>query len=117
MFQDHSDSLLLPNSVTPARRRSRARTFATLPSTALQRTVEDQLTAALDLYRKEVEERRWYGFSDYGDIIHAYDPARHVWRYDSGGYAWDNPELGTDMWLWYSFSVPGAPTSIAWRRP
>ena len=76
-------------------------------STPLQRTVEASLTSALDLYRKEIEQRRWYGFWDYGDVMHAYDPARHVWRYDIGGYAWDNTELGTDLWLWYSFLRTG----------
>jgi hypothetical protein len=76
-------------------------------STPLKRTVEAQLASALDLYRKEIEQRRWYGFWDYGDVMHAYDPARHTWRYDIGGYAWDNTELGTDLWLWYSFLRTG----------
>ncbi|MGP8243854.1 MAG: hypothetical protein ACLQVN_04965, partial [Bryobacteraceae bacterium] len=76
-------------------------------STPLKRAVEDRLAAALDLYRKEVEQRHWYGFWDYGDVMHAYDSARHTWRYDIGGYAWDNTELGTDMWLWYSFLRTG----------
>ena len=76
-------------------------------STPLKQTVEDQLASALDLYKKEIEQRSWYGFWDYGDVMHAYDPARHAWRYDIGGYAWDNTELGTDMWLWYSFLRTG----------
>jgi len=76
-------------------------------STPLKRTVEDQLDSALALYKKEIEQRHWYGFWDYGDVMHAYDPARHCWRYDIGGYAWDNTELGTDMWLWYSFLRSG----------
>jgi hypothetical protein len=76
-------------------------------ATALKRAVEDQLDGALELYKKEVEQRHWYGFWDYGDVMHAYDAARHVWRYDIGGYAWDNTELGTDMWLWYSFLRTG----------
>ena len=76
-------------------------------STPLKRSVETQLAGVLDLYLKEIEQRRWYGFWDYGDVMHAYDPARHVWRYDIGGYAWDNTELGTDMWLWYSFLRTG----------
>ena len=76
-------------------------------STPLKRAVEDQLDAALELYKKEIEQRRWYGFWDYGDVMHAYDPGRHTWRYDIGGYAWDNTELGTDMWLWYSFLRTG----------
>ncbi len=76
-------------------------------STPLKRAVEEQLEAALDLYKKEVEQRHWYGFWDFGDVMHAYDPARHTWRYDIGGYAWDNTELGTDSWLWYSFLRTG----------
>ena len=27
------------------------------------------------------------------DVMHAYDPVRHTWRYDIGGFAWDNTEL------------------------
>ena len=30
-----------------------------------------------------------------------------MWRYDIGGFAWDNTELGTDLWLWYSFLRTG----------
>ncbi|KAG9085636.1 hypothetical protein FRC06_003527, partial [Ceratobasidium sp. 370] len=36
-----------------------------------------------------------------------YDDTRHTWRYDVGGYAWDNAELGTDLWLWMSFLRTG----------
>src|SRR5581483_164003 len=42
-----------------------------------------------------------------GDVMHSYDPGRHVWRYDVGGFAWDNSELSTDLWLWYSFLRTG----------
>lgn len=53
------------------------------------------------------------------------DSTRHAWRYDVGGYvssstiillphsyigfekAWDNGELGTDLWLWMSFLRTG----------
>ena len=34
---------------------------------------------------------------------------RHAWRYDVGGFAWDNDEQGTEMWLWYSFLRSGRP--------
>jgi hypothetical protein len=30
-----------------------------------------------------------------------------VWRYDVGGYAWDNSELSPDLWLWYSYLRSG----------
>jgi hypothetical protein len=76
-------------------------------STPGKRWVEDQLEAALAFYQKEVEQRRWYGFWDYGDVMHGYDRVRHTWRYDIGGYAWDNSELVPDMWLWYSFLRTG----------
>jgi hypothetical protein len=39
--------------------------------------------------------------------MHSYDRERHVWNYDLGGMAWDNTELGTDMWLWLSFLRTG----------
>jgi hypothetical protein len=68
---------------------------------------EDQLDAAFTLYHKEVEQRHWYGFWNYGDVMHQHDGPRHMWRYDVGGFAWDNSELGTDMWLWYSFLRSG----------
>lgn len=42
--------------------------------------------------------------------MHAYDPVRHTWMYDVGGYAWDNTELATNLWLWYSFLRTGDPT-------
>lgn len=76
-------------------------------SSELKRTLEDQLDRAVALYQKEVDQRHWYGFWNYGDVMHAYDPVRHTWRYDIGGFAWDNTELGTDMWLWYMFLRSG----------
>ena len=39
--------------------------------------------------------------------MHAYDPERGQWRYDVGGYAWDNTELASPDWLWYSFLRTG----------
>ncbi|HEX5083684.1 MAG TPA: hypothetical protein VFY40_16675 [Blastocatellia bacterium] len=76
-------------------------------STPVKRAIEERLTATLDFYLKQVDARNWYGFWDYGDVMHSYDNRRHVWRYDLGGMAWDNTELGTDMWLWYSFLRTG----------
>jgi hypothetical protein len=76
-------------------------------STPFKKAIEDQLDASLAYYQKSVEQRRWYGFWDFGDFMHSYDPVRHVWRYDLGGMAWDNTELGTDLWLWTSFLRSG----------
>ncbi len=69
--------------------------------------IEDRLDWSIRYYHDQVEQRHWYGFWDYGDVMHTYDAERHVWRYDIGGYAWDNSELSTDMWLWYSFLRSG----------
>ena len=41
--------------------------------------------------------------------MHSYDPARHEWKYDVGGFAWDNTELVPNLWLWYSFLRTGRP--------
>ncbi len=69
--------------------------------------IEDRLDWSIDFYQKQVEQRHWYGFWNYGDVMHTYDNDRHVWRYDKGGFAWDNSELSTDMWLWYTFLRSG----------
>ncbi|GAA3134653.1 Tat pathway signal sequence domain protein [Planomonospora alba] len=69
--------------------------------------IEDRLDFLFGFYRDQVEQRRWYGFWDYGDVMHAYDPDRHTWRYDVGGYAWDNSELSPDLWLWYQYLRTG----------
>ncbi|MEE7560805.1 Tat pathway signal sequence domain protein, partial [Xanthomonas sp. Kuri4-2] len=74
---------------------------------AAAQALETQLAWYFHFYRQEVEQRRWYGFWDYGDVMHSYDGDRHVWRYDVGGYAWDNSELSTDLWLWYYFLRSG----------
>jgi hypothetical protein len=76
-------------------------------STPARAAIEDQLDARFAFYRNEVEQRHWYGFWDYGDIRHTYDADRHEWRYDVGGFAWDNSELSPDLWLWYSFLRTG----------
>jgi hypothetical protein len=76
-------------------------------STPLKARIEDQLDFYFTRYQKEVEQRHWYGFWNYGDVMHTYDADRHVWRYDVGGFAWDNSELSTDLWLWYSYLRSG----------
>lgn len=69
--------------------------------------IEQQKSALLDFYVKEIDQRQFYGFWNYGDVMHTYDQTRHDWRYDVGGFAWDNGELGTDLWLWLSFFRTG----------
>lgn len=76
-------------------------------STPARKKVEEQLNQYLDYYIKQQEQHHWYGFWNYGDFMHQYDPARHSWKYDVGGFAWDNTELGTPSWLWYSFLRTG----------
>lgn len=76
-------------------------------SNPVKARIEDQLDFYFNHYKKEVDQRRWYGFWHYGDVMHTYDKDRHVWRYDVGGYAWDNSELSTDLWLWYNYLRTG----------
>mgnify|MGYP000849087463 FL=1 len=76
-------------------------------STKEKAYIEDQLDAIIDFYKNEIEVRKWYGFWDYGDVMHTYDTVRHCWRYDIGGFAWQNTELMPNMWLWYSFLRSG----------
>ncbi|MBN2013490.1 hypothetical protein JW960_29440 [candidate division KSB1 bacterium] len=76
-------------------------------STNGKRWIEDQLENAFKYYQSEVEQRHWYGFWNYGDVMHSYDRDRHTWKYDMGGYAWDNTELMPNLWLWYSYLRSG----------
>ncbi|MEU2200113.1 Tat pathway signal sequence domain protein [Isoptericola sp. NPDC019482] len=76
-------------------------------STAARSTIEDRLDAIHRYHLEQVDQRSWYGFWDYGDVMHSYDGDRHQWRYDVGGYAWDNSELSTDLWLWYHYLRTG----------
>ncbi|MGV7206383.1 Tat pathway signal sequence domain protein, partial [Oxalobacteraceae bacterium A2-2] len=76
-------------------------------STPLKAEMEGRLDSILDFYKQQVDERYWYGFWYYGDFIHSYNAAGHVWYYDYGGHAWDSTELGTPLWLWYSYLRSG----------
>jgi len=76
-------------------------------STPLKAWLEDELDKAFDFYKNEIEQRRWYGVFDYGDVMHTYDRERHCWKYDMGGYAWQNTELIPTLWLWYAFLRSG----------
>lgn len=76
-------------------------------STPFKKAIEENLDGIISYYQKAIEQHNWYGFWNFGDVMHSYDNTRHVWRYDLGGMAWDNSELGTDLWLWYSFLRTG----------
>lgn len=87
----------------------RAFGYWSLPSenTEMERWLEEQLERAFDFYKEEVEQRGWYGMFNYGDVMHTYDRVRHQWKYDIGGYAWDNTELVPTLWLWLYFMRTG----------
>jgi YetA-like protein len=84
-------------------------TLWTLPdrSTPQKAALEERLDFLVNFYQREAEQRRWYGFWDFGDVRHTFDADRHEWRYDVGGYAWDNSELSPDLWLWGMFFRSG----------
>ncbi|WP_329226766.1 Tat pathway signal sequence domain protein [Streptomyces sp. NBC_01460] len=102
----------LPQLVAPPSQLMAAKVFGGLfsavdRSTPAKARIEDHLDFLFTYYKDQVDMRRWYGFWDYGDVMHSYDPARHQWRYDVGGYAWDNSELSPDLWLWYAYLRSG----------
>jgi len=76
-------------------------------STPARAAVEDKLDATLAFYKQQQDDRNWYGFWTWGDFIHSYNFKRHVWNYDHGGFAWDNTELGTVLWVWTSYLRSG----------
>lgn len=75
--------------------------------------IESTIEGIMSFYEKEIERNGWYGFFNYGDVMHAYDASRDEWRYDVGGFAWDNTELGTPAMFWYQFLRTGSPK--VWR--
>jgi len=89
--------------------RMRAFGYWSLPasSTQIEQWLELQLNLAVDFYKQEIKQRNWYGMFNYGDFMHTYDNERHQWRYDMGGYAWDNTELVPTLWLWLMFMRTG----------
>jgi len=89
--------------------RKRAFGIWSLPSVESDRDslIESTLSGIMDFYKKEIDRHHWYGFWNYGDVMHAYDSSRDEWRYDVGGYAWDNTELGSPAMLWYQFLRTG----------
>ena len=82
-------------------------TYWGLPDTERFGFIEDQLTSTLDFYKAQVDQRSWYGFWNYGDVMHNYDFTRHDWRYDIGGWAWNNIELAPNVLLWTCFLRTG----------
>lgn len=70
-------------------------------------SVENEIKHWADFMVGEQQKRHWYGFWNYGDVIHGYDQDRQEWRYDIGGYGWDNTELASNMFLWYNFLRTG----------
>lgn len=89
----------------------RKRVFGTwsLPTLEIPRDslIENTLTGLITFYNEEIHSNWWYGYFNYGDVMHAYDKIRKEWRYDVGGYAWDNTELGTPAMFWYQFLRTG----------
>lgn len=65
--------------------------------------IDGTINRITDLYLREIDQQGWYGYFNHGDFMHSYDSIRGEWRYDVGGYAWDNTELATNAMLWYSF--------------
>ena len=76
-------------------------------SNEMRRKVEDRIDDYIRVYQAHQEKFKWYGFWNYGDFMHSMDDVRGVWRYDVGGFAWDNTELAPNMWLWYNFLRSG----------
>ncbi len=95
--------------------RKRAFGIWSLPTVENERDslIESTLDGIMSFYADEIERNGWYGFFNYGDVMHAYDGWRDEWRYDVGGFAWDNTELGTPAMLWYQFLRTGNPE--VWR--
>ena len=61
----------------------------------------------LAYYEKQVDERPWYGFWQYGDLMHSY-PRRATCGITTGAARrGTTPSWATPLWLWYSFLRTG----------
>ena len=76
-------------------------------SNSIKKRLEKELEDGYNFFVEQQEQWKWYGFWDYGDMMRAYDPVRHTWRYDVGGFAWNNNEFDPNIWLWYMFLRSG----------
>jgi len=83
--------------------------FATAREAAVSPTAHERITRLSQFLLDEVEYRQWYGFLDYGDIMHSYDPDRDVWWFDRGGYAWLNNEFMMCEAMWHAYLYTGDP--------
>ncbi|HEY1093747.1 MAG TPA: hypothetical protein VGE61_03530 [Glycomyces sp.] len=97
-----------PQVIAPTEHMSAAGAFGGLfgpvdRSHPVKADVEDTLDFLFEHYRTEQDQRHWYGFWDFGDFMHSKDVDRKTWRYDVGGYAWDNSEISPDQWIWMAY--------------
>jgi hypothetical protein len=97
-----------PQVIAPTEHMAAAKAFGGLfgpvdRSHPVKERIENVLDFYFEYYRGQQDQRHWYGFWDYGDVMHSQDGDRKAWRYDVGGYAWDNSELSPDMWLWQAY--------------
>lgn len=108
-FADHIEKPAVYVESPESYHKKRAFGYWSLPErkTESEAFLENQLDQLFDFYKNEIEARKWYGLFDYGDVMHTYDPIRHCWRYDMGGFAWQNTELVPTYWLWLYFLRTG----------
>lgn len=76
-------------------------------STPFKKAVEDRLDSGVDYYISQIDQHHWYGFWNFGDVMHSAGQPNHQWNYDLGGKAWDNSELGSVIWAWMSYIRTG----------
>ena len=86
-------------------------------STPFKREVEDRLDFLIDYYEKAVEQHHWYGYWNFGDIRHAYDPQRHEWRYDVEVSRGTTANWAACCGSGTATCIPAGRTSSAWPRP
>jgi hypothetical protein len=67
----------------------------------------DYFHTARKLHMDEQERNRWYSFIDYGDVMHSFNPAKDLWRFDEGGYAWLNNEGQISDGYWMAYLATG----------
>jgi hypothetical protein len=121
LAQDAATSALPPQLLPTPERLHAAGVFGTwdLPdrSTPERARIEDRLCGCASSTATSRTSAAGTGSGDHGDVMHTYDEDRHTWRYDVGGYAWDNSELSRTCGCGPMRSAAAAPTPTVWPRP
>jgi hypothetical protein len=85
-------------------------------STPFRAAIENGLDTTLNQYVEQVDQRNWYGFWNYGDVVHSFDVSGMSGATTSAGWLGTIPSWRPTPGSGFPSCVPDARTSSAWPR-